>query len=198
MQTIGWIRHGQTSWNKERRIQGHTDIPLSDEGINQAHQLARRIKDDMWDVVYASDLKRAKKTAEIIAKTSNLPLYLDHRLRERHWGEIEGTTREERVETFGEDWHGVDLGMESVEDMVERGRECLREITLKHPTKNILIVSHGAFIKQLLLTLTRDFTAEESLKNCSLTILKRNGKDWHLALHNCLRHMEENVRDEWS
>src|SRR5699024_2298907 len=125
---IGYNRHGQSTWNKERRVQGHMDIPLSDDGVKQAHQLANRIKDEMWDLVYASDLKRAKKTAEIIAKKSNLPLYLDHRLRERHWGEIEGTTREERADIFGDNWRELDLGMEPVEDMVERGRACLHEV----------------------------------------------------------------------
>jgi len=193
LQKIGFIRHGQTPWNKERRVQGHMDIPLSDDGVKQAHQLANRIKDEMWDLVYASDLKRAKKTAEIIAKKSNLPLYLDHRLRERHWGEIEGTTREERADIFGDNWRELDLGMEPVEDMVERGRACLHEVIAKHPKENILIVSHGAFIKQLLLTLTKDMNADESLKNCSVTTLETNGENWHLTLHNCVRHMAENV-----
>ncbi|WP_337019427.1 histidine phosphatase family protein, partial [Oceanobacillus massiliensis] len=67
MTEIGLIRHGSTAWNKERRAQGSSDIPLDEEGLMQAKLVAERLSAEKWDVMYSSDLSRARQTAEAIA-----------------------------------------------------------------------------------------------------------------------------------
>lgn len=189
MKKIGLIRHGCTDWNRERRAQGHSDIPLSEEGFEQAEKLANRIANEKWDVIYSSDLKRAKETAETIAKKIDIDIHLDTRLRERKGGQIEGTTEAERLKKWGENWRELDLGMETGEEMSARGMACLEEIIAKRPNENILVVSHGAFIKQLLRTLFPKTDVERSLKNCSITVLKTEGGTWDLTLYNCVKHI---------
>lgn len=190
MTKIGFIRHGCTAWNKEGRAQGHTDIPLCEEGFAQAEKLADRIAGEAWDVIYSSDLQRAKQTADTIAKQNeNLRVHLDSRLRERHGGKIEGKTLEERIAAWGENWRELNLGMETGEAISERGMACLEDIMAKHKGENILIVSHGAFIKQLLRTFFPDKDVERSLGNCSVTTIEADENAWDLTLHNCLRHM---------
>src|SRR5699024_156997 len=191
MTKIGFIRHGCTDWNKDRRAQGHTDIPLCEEGYVQAEKLANRLAGETWNVIYSSDLKRAKQTAETIAKRiKDIDIHLDARLRERHGGQIEGTRVEERVEKWGENWIGLDLGMKTGEEIIAGGMACLEEIIANHQDENILIVSHGAFIKQILRTLFPDKDVEGSLDNCSVTVLKTKDRTWDLTLHNCVKHIK--------
>lgn len=186
---IGLIRHGCTDWNKEKRAQGHSDIPLCEEGIEQAKKLANRLENEDWDVIYSSDLERTTKTAETIADKKRIELHLDSRLRERHGGQIEGTTEAERIKKWGEGWRDLDLGIESDSDITERGMASIEEMMKEHPGKNILIVSHGAFIKQLLRTWFPEQDMEASLGNCSITVVETDGDKWNLALHNCVVHI---------
>ena len=89
------IRHGQTNWNKEGRIQGKTDIELNEEGIKQAEEAKKILKDYPIDMIVSSPLKRARKTAEIINETRKAPIVLDKALEERGFGEFEGKIRKE-------------------------------------------------------------------------------------------------------
>lgn len=190
MTKIGLIRHGCTDWNKQGRAQGHSDIPLCEEGYGQAEKLANRLVGETWDVIYSSDLKRAKQTAETISgKIKDIDIHLDVRLRERYGGQIEGTTVDERVEKWGDHWRELDLGMETGWEISERGMACLEEIIASHRDENILVVSHGAFIKQLLRTLFPNKDVEGSLENCSVTVLETEGGTWDLTLHNCVKHI---------
>ena len=84
------IRHGQTNWNKEGRIQGKTDIELNEEGIKQAEEAKRILKDYPIDMIVSSTLKRARKTAEIINEAKNVPIMFDKALEERGFGDFEG------------------------------------------------------------------------------------------------------------
>ena len=90
------VRHGVTEWNKEGRLQGKKDIPLSKEGEEQADKLAKRLKDEKIDKIYASPLKRACKTAEIINKYHKLPINIEDGLREISYGIFDGISKEER------------------------------------------------------------------------------------------------------
>ena len=186
---IGLVRHGQTSWNELGRAQGHSDIPLNDFGEKQANMIGKRLATENWELIFSSDLLRAKSTAEIIAKHTNLPHFTDQRLRERHGGLIEGTTEKERIKKWGEQWRSLDLGVESGDQMSERGLSFLEEIMQKHRSMNVLIVSHGAFLKQLLRTVVPRENVEQSLANCSLTILTTSDNKWRIQLHNCIKHM---------
>jgi len=82
MTKIIFVRHGQTLWNELGKYQGHTDVPLSKTGIEQAYKVAKRLKQEKVDAIYCSDLKRAKQTAEIIALEHNLPIITKPEFRE--------------------------------------------------------------------------------------------------------------------
>ena len=91
MTTLLLVRHGETDWNAEGRLQGHTDRPLNDFGRRQARALADRLAGDDITAVYTSDLSRAKETAEILAERLGLPVVVDPDLRERKaWEKIHG------------------------------------------------------------------------------------------------------------
>ena len=189
---IGLVRHGETHWNAIKRIQGQTDIPLNENGIAQAKLLASRLQSDdsIWDYVITSDLERAKVTGAHIHEVLQIPLLaVDERLRERFFGQVEGTTLEERVAKWGEDWKDLDLGAESVEDMRSRGIEILEELYVNYSNSNILCVTHGSFIAHLLLELFPDLE-DERIGNLSYSILERNEAGWKLVLYNCNKHLD--------
>ena len=97
MCTLLLVRHGETDWNAEGRLQGHTDRPLNDYGRTQARRLAEQLHGDGIAAIYASDLVRARETAEILSERLGLPVLLDADLRERNWGSWEGLTPDERL-----------------------------------------------------------------------------------------------------
>jgi len=189
MTRIGIIRHGSTPWNYEGRAQGNSDIPLNKEGLADANKLAERLVKENWDIIYSSNLLRAKQTAEIIADKTGLPLHLEPRLREVAGGLIEGTTEAERVQKWGSKWWELDLGIEKDESVIARGLSMMEDLNVYHPNKNILIVSHGAFIKQMLKVLVPHLEMEESLENTSFTTIIKTDMEWDCDLYNCIRHL---------
>ncbi|MFC4559217.1 histidine phosphatase family protein [Virgibacillus kekensis] len=191
MTRIGIIRHGTTAWNKERRAQGSSDIPLDQDGIAQARQLAERMKNEKWDYIYSSNLSRAQQTAEVVAEKLGIPVQVDPRIREVGGGLIEGTTPAERVEKWGEKWWEEDLQFEPTEKVISRGLSFFDEISEKHRDKNILVVSHGSFIKHLVKEIVPLFKVDESLKNTSVTVLDKNDEGWDCSLFNCTKHLKE-------
>lgn len=189
MTTIGFVRHGITSWNIEKRAQGSADIPLHEEGIETAKKAAERLAAEKWDVIYSSPQLRARQTAEIIQeKLPQAELKFDDRLREKSGGEIEGTTEEERVAKWGENWRELDLGMETNEQVVERGLSFIEDIRCTGE-EHILIVSHGGFIVNLIQALTPEREYTESLNNTSLTIVELDDERNNCVLFNCTKHL---------
>ncbi|PSL48236.1 putative phosphoglycerate mutase [Chitinophaga niastensis] len=188
---IAIIRHGTTSWNKAGRLQGHSDIPLDEEGILQALRLGQRLMGEEWDLVYSSHLLRARQTAAIIAQELGIDtVEEDKRLGEAGGGLIEGTTEEDRVHKWGQEWKKLDLGMESNEAVVNRGLAFIREILTDNAGKNMLLVSHGSFIRQLLAALFPDMLPVPNMKNTSITRLQFINNSWHCELFNCISHLE--------
>lgn len=98
--SICLVRHGETDWNSLGILQGSTDIQLNNKGILQADECRRFLKNYEWDVMITSLLKRAKETAEIINKDSNIPLVEMIEFVERYYGDAEGMAVEERVTAF--------------------------------------------------------------------------------------------------
>src|SRR3954452_24611267 len=94
--TLLLVRHGETDWNAEGRLQGHTDRPLNEYGRRQAKELAARLAGGHVDAIYASDLSRARETAEIVGERLGLTVVIDPDLRETNWGTWEGLTGDER------------------------------------------------------------------------------------------------------
>ncbi len=92
------VRHGETDWNRERRLQGQLDVPLNVQGLEQAAQLGKALAGERFDAVYASDLSRAKQTAQALADRVGATVRDDAGLRERHYGQFEGLTYAEVAE----------------------------------------------------------------------------------------------------
>lgn len=191
MTTIGFIRHGVTAWNEEGRSQGNTDIPLNEEGIQMAEQIARRLENEQWDAIYASPLIRAKKTGEVIAERKQpIELYVDDRLRETGGGKAEGTTEAERIEKWGESWRDVDMDAEPEAEVIARGTAFIEEIKKKHPHEKVLVVSHGSFIRTLLKELVEDEEIQRGkVGNTSLTIVTLGKTENNCLLFNCMAHL---------
>jgi len=102
------FRHGETDWNKEKRIQGHTNTMLNENGILQAKNLISKFSHIPLEAIYSSDLSRAQDTAAFVANQYKIPLYLDSNLREMQYGDAEGMRLSEIVNVFGEDlWNRI-------------------------------------------------------------------------------------------
>ena len=141
MTTLILVRHGETDWNADGRLQGHTDRPLNDFGRRQARELAAKLAGDELEAIYASDLVRARETAEIVGERLGLTTVLDPDLREKDWGNWEGLTAVERdrVEFVGE----------STEKHAERTLRALRRIAERHPAGRVLVVTHGGSMRRV-------------------------------------------------
>lgn len=188
MGKIGFVRHGVTAWNQEGRAQGQHDIPLNDEGLAQARKLAHRLKSEQWDYIYSSDLQRAAKTAQFIAEAKGLEVLHDVRLREKSHGRLDGTTVQERVEKWGADWQQLDHGQEQDDEVWKRAEAFLEEIAAKHQEDDVLIVSHGAWIRTALSRLIKE---EEItfINNTSLCVLEKADQGWNCLLIGCTAHL---------
>ena len=158
MTTLLLVRHGETDWNAEGRLQGHTDRPLNDYGRRQARELAERLAGEQVDAVYASDLVRARETAEIVAGRLGLPVGVDPDLREKDWGTWEGLTGDERVH--------VELVGESTADHRDRMLRALRRIAGRHPSGRVVVVTHGGSLRRVQAALHG--VAEPVIDNCSV------------------------------
>ena len=162
--SIYLLRHGETDWNKEGRIQGHTDIPLNQNGRLQIAQTAAglaAICPDI-DLIISSPLLRARESAQIAAKNLHYPseqIFMEPLLIERCFGEAEGLTAAEREEKYP-NYHYSDTGynfpgMEPFDDLMKRARTALeRIIELSGNRQNILAVSHGAMLAAVITVVT--------------------------------------------
>ncbi|HEY2742358.1 MAG TPA: histidine phosphatase family protein [Gaiellaceae bacterium] len=142
MTTLLLVRHGETDWNAEGRLQGHTDRPLSDYGRRQARGLAEEFEGEELEAIYSSDLARARETAEIVGERLGLPIALEPDLREKDWGTWEGLSAVERdrVEFVGEP-----TGAHQ-----ERMLRALRRIAESHPGDGrVLVVTHGGSMRRV-------------------------------------------------
>jgi probable phosphoglycerate mutase len=144
--TLLLARHGETDWNRELRIQGHSDVELNDEGRAQARALAEELAGVALAAVYSSDLSRARETAEIVAAGRGLPVQVDPDLREREYGSWEGLTRAEIERRFGS--HARHDG-ESDEAVRGRMVGAVSRIVAANPGARVLVVSHGGALNAL-------------------------------------------------
>ncbi len=178
------IRHGETSWNKDNRIQGWTDISLSELGFKQAEVLAHTLKHLSVQAVYSSDLSRAYQTALAYQKLSNQQIVMDQALREIHFGSWEGKTWNEII-TENKDEYGsglydnpdsrTHLG-ESMNMFKSRASLHFRSIVEKHPKDNVLIFTHGGNIRMIILDLLKqeiDFKHHIPIDNASVTVIEK-------------------------
>lgn len=178
------VRHGQSTWNDERRIQGQLDPPLSSLGREQARRLAGRLAGRRFEGFYCSDLARTRETALAIAEAiGREPVYLTE-LREVMLGDWEGLRTEEIQERYPELWArwrarpswDVPPGGEGARPFEERVHRVVDEILARHPHGETLVVSHGGVIQ---VTLGRLFDSRSDglfpfvIDNCSISTLLR-------------------------
>jgi len=149
------IRHGETEWNSQQRMQGHSNSDLSSVGQAQIQALGQWMKNVPFDHIYSSDSLRAKQTAEAITQFSGHELKIDLRLREKNLGVFEGLTSEEARERHPEVFrlfktagskYVIDEG-ESTQQLQDRALEIVDEIRIKHLEERVLLVTHGGFIR---------------------------------------------------
>ena len=159
------IRHGETAWNVDTRLQGHLDIPLNDVGLRQAQHLAQALAQrDAIDAIYASDLSRAHTTAQAIAKAMGQTVTAHPGLRERHFGAFQGRTFAEIEAELPEhawhwrkrtpDWTPPDGG-ESLMALHERIVATVDELAARHPGQQVVMVAHGGVLDILYRAATR-------------------------------------------
>lgn len=183
------VRHGETNWNKERRVQGHTDIPLNDYGRHLAEETARGMKNIRIDMAYTSPLSRARETAQIILGDRDVPLYDEDRIKELSFGSYEGLccsgeNREPGSDEFNkfftdtENYVSPEDG-ETVAELFKRTGDFLKEICTREDLKekHILVSTHGAAMTALLNHIkgnmsAADFWRDEVPPNCSVTIVE--------------------------
>jgi broad specificity phosphatase PhoE len=167
---FGLMRHGETEWNQEKRIQGHLDSRLTDRGRQRAVQWGERLRPQGWDRLLASDLGRAVATARCINRTLELPLETDPGLREQHWGRWSGRTVADLLDEIPDlaqrygsaGWAFCPPGGESRAAVCERARQALCAAAERWPGQRVLVVSHAGMIRCLINGLLgRAFLPEE-------------------------------------
>jgi probable phosphoglycerate mutase len=143
-------RHGETDWNKMNKIQGRTDIPLNETGLQQAQDLARSLEDVKIDRIICSPLKRAKSTALAVAESKNIPCTEDPRLMEMHFGVFEGQQRNdpEFLKYKQNLLPGYPEG-ETFFDVAHRIYGLLDEIKEKYEGENVLLVAHNGACRMI-------------------------------------------------
>ena len=210
MTEIWLVRHGETPWNAERRVQGWEDIDLNQTGIDQARALGRHIKKlgqagQPLDAIYTSDLKRAHATAQTVATEVNLPLNIHPGVRERHFGVLQGLIYDEMDAHAPEAaavWRSRDPnaelpGGESLGFFHNRVVSAIDEIAALHVGQRVMVVSHGGAMdiiwrhaNQVSLQVPR----QAPLLNASLNRLKVSPQGWSVIRWGDVDHLADGMR----
>jgi len=198
--TLVLVRHGETSWNVEGRIQGHTDITLNDLGEAQAVAVGKRLARERFDAVYSSDLIRAYRTAHPAVPDPDSTIIKDRRLRERHLGVLQGLTGEQAMAEQPAAWKvfksrdpeaalegGESLGMFS-----RRVAGFVEDILGKHAGSSILVVTHGGVLDAayrhalgMPLSVPRDFP----IYNASVNVICHDHRGWRVESWGDVSHL---------
>ncbi|HEY0065686.1 MAG TPA: histidine phosphatase family protein [Telluria sp.] len=205
------IRHGETAWNAERRLQGHIDIALNEEGLRQAQALAAALAGERFDAIVASDLQRAHQTAQALARVQGMAVHTDPGLRERCYGGFEGLLYAEIEARFPAEfaaWQARDIDSvmppgarlaESFRQFYQRSMHCILGWAARHPGQTLALVAHGGVLEcayrgamGLSLETPRDFP----VRNASIN--RFSVSDGQLSLHSWgeVAHLQRGVLDE--
>lgn len=196
------VRHGQTKWNVELKYQGHSEVELTLNGMEQAKLVAARLAIEPLAAVYSSDLGRARTTAEFIAQPHGLPVTTISDLREYHFGDWEGltfqqiSTRWPDISTnFFQNPDEVKIpGGETFRAVKARAEAAVKRLVLDHPDQTIVIVSHGGTIRTIIcaalgLHLNRVWALKQD--NTAVNVIEYRGEDAVVALMNDTHHLNE-------
>lgn len=201
------IRHGETAWNLDTRIQGHTDIPLNDKGLWQARRTGLALRDEGIDLIYSSDLRRAADTARAIAEACTVPLRFDTALRERHFGRFEGLTHDEISAQWPEEarrWRQRDPrygpeGGEALEVFYARVVAAGRRLAFAHPGQTVALVAHGGVLDCFYRAATHvglEAPRSWQIANASVNRLIHSPEGFGLVGWADTRHLDETGLDE--
>ena len=202
------VRHGETDWNVARRLQGHTDIPLNQNGITQAIQMANALEaiNLQFDVLYSSDLQRAADTASAIEEKFGVQAIIDQQLRERHLGGLQGLTTDEGPQLKPDLWsihlsrnldHTLEGG-ESIRQFANRIHSALENIRAQHDGKTILLVSHGGALDMMYRLASKQSLESEkavAVPNASLNWISHNGYSWQVDKWADISHLKNAALD---
>ncbi len=205
------IRHGETAWNRERRMQGHIDIPLSDAGVRQAQALGQALATERPDAIYASDLGRARATAQPVADVHHLPLILRAALRERCYGAFEGLLYDEISQRYPEAfaaWRARELHArfpagereaETQQEFHDRAVKAVADIVSAHPVGKIVVVTHGGVLDCLYREATGmriDAERDFGIVNAAINRLQWDGRHFRVLQWSDASHLEAAGLDE--
>lgn len=184
METLFLLRHGETAWNKERRVMGRREIPLNRNGMLQAKRIARILPRLDIDAIYSSPLRRALETSRILVQGNDLPMKIDANLTEVAFGRWEGCLFEDliRDETYHRFLRAplktAVPGGETIQDVQRRGLRVVRKAIRKSPKGRFLFVSHADVIRAIMchyLRLPLEEFRRLRIDNGSLTALEVDG-----------------------
>ncbi len=199
---ICFIRHGETDWNKEKRIQGHTDISLNEVGRAQGLAMAFNAAHQRFHAIYSSDLLRAQETAQVLAQREDHTVKLLPQLRERHYGIFQGITAAQGAERYPQAYayylaRDLDYDFETGESLrgfAERVSEGIDWLVRHHSGQTIAAVSHSGVLDVIYrratnrpLSTPRDF----KIPNCALNWFHFDGRGWHLEAWGDRHHLHE-------
>ena len=201
------IRHGETAWNVDARIQGQLDVPLNDMGRWQVHRLALAVADEDIAAVYSSDLLRALATAQAVSRAGGVPVVTDEGLRERGFGAFEGQSYaeiNERWPELGERWRKRDPtfgapGGETLNAFYARSIATATRLAEGHPGQTIALVSHGGVMDCLYRAAARvalDAPRSWQLGNAAINRLLYTPQGFTLVGWSDTQHLDDATRDD--
>jgi broad specificity phosphatase PhoE len=181
---LGLLRHGQTDWNIDLRLQGSSDIPLNQTGLRQAELAAEFLVGTEWDLVLASPLSRAHDTAKIVASKLSLDLVIVPELIERSFGVAEGLSHSEWRALY--ETHADIPGLEPLEELKERSIKLLTQLVTEYDGLRILAVSHGALIRKMMRIISDEKYPLDGdrLGNVSLNTFTHSDGAWSVSNYN--------------
>ncbi|QAU35755.1 histidine phosphatase family protein [Janthinobacterium sp. 17J80-10] len=211
MTEILLIRHGETDWNTERRLQGHLDIALNAEGVRQAQALGHALRGETLDAIFSSDLGRARQTAQAIAAGRALEVQIEPGLRERCYGAFEGLRHADIEERYPREyaaWRGRELDAvlpagaqvaETLREFAARAVGAVVGLAVAHQLRRIAVVSHGGVLecicreaRGLGWSAPRDF----DIRNASINRLHWNGNTLRVLAWGDVAHLQQDALDE--
>ncbi len=187
------VRHGETDWNVERRLQGHEDIPLNITGLAQARATAYALKNEKFAAFYCSDLQRAYQTANAIAYPHESSVHPDAALRERHYGVFQGLTYDEVEKKYPDLYRqfrsrdadfALPGGGESLSSLIARLGATFSALARRHSGEQILVVTHGGVLDVVYRLATgMDFSRKRDfpIPNAALNWVDYCHGKWHVA-----------------
>lgn len=185
---IYFIRHGETNWNKEGKLQGRTNIPLNENGRHVARLTRDALRNVKFDAAFTSPLIRAKETAEILLEGRDIEILDEKRIIEIDFGKYEATMKneaDENIQNFFKEpgKYRAEGGAESLEELFQRGADFLEELfhNEKYQDSTILVSTHGAALNGILCGLkgysTADLWKDGLHRNCGISIVEvKDGK----------------------